>query len=84
VAWLGSNLASDVRRGENAGRKLRHNFVVLRPVVAKLEKTGGDFAVTVSLPRPAERDSERLALAAWITHHGELAPIQAVGGWAKR
>jgi len=29
VALLGGNLESDVKRGENSGRKLRHEFVVL-------------------------------------------------------
>ena len=29
VALLGNNLESDVKRGENSGRKLRHDFVVL-------------------------------------------------------
>ncbi len=82
VVWLGSNLVSDVRRGENAGRKLRHNFVVLRTVVTRLKNNGREFAATVSLPRPDERDSERLALAAWVSPHGEQAPVQAVGGWA--
>src|SRR5690242_17613339 len=30
VALLGVNLQSDVKRGENSGRKLRHDFVVLQ------------------------------------------------------
>ena len=81
LAWLGSNLVSDVKRGENAGRKLRHNFVVLKTVVAKLKPEAGNFTVTVSLPQPAERDSERLALAAWVSLRGQLPPVQAVGGW---
>ena len=29
LAWLGNGLVSEVRRGENVGRKLRHNFIVL-------------------------------------------------------
>lgn len=81
VAWLGSNLVSDVKRGENAGRKLRHDFVVLRTVTGKLKPNGGDFGITVSLPLPDERDSERLALAAWVTRRQEQVPVQAVGGW---
>ena len=81
LAWLGSNLVSDVKRGENAGRTLRHNFVVLRTVVSKLEPEGGGFTATVSMARPDERDSERLALAAWVSLRGEQAPVQAVGGW---
>lgn len=84
VAWLGSDLASDVRRGENAGRHLRHNFVVLRSAKAKLKPDDGSFSATVTLPRPGEGDSTRLALAAWVSSDEEQAPIQAVGGWARK
>lgn len=83
LAWLGNDLVSDVRRGENAGRKLRHNFVVLRTVVTKLKADHGKYSATVSLPKPDERDSRRMALAAWISRTGEQTPIQAVGGWTK-
>ena len=37
VALLGNDLESDVKRGENSGRKLRHDFVVLQ--LAKSEMT---------------------------------------------
>lgn len=84
VVWLGSDLVSDVKRGENAGYKLRHNFVALRTAITKLQPDGDSFANTVTLPRPEERDSARLALAAWVTSAGEPIPLQAVGGWAKK
>ena len=83
LAWLGSDLVSDVRRGENAGRKLKHNFVVLRTVVTKLKADHGKYSASVSLPRIDELDSRRMALAAWISRTGEQAPIQAAGGWWK-
>src|SRR5215211_7715850 len=40
VALLGNDLESDVKRGENSGRKLRHDFVVLQ--LAKSEMTNQD------------------------------------------
>jgi hypothetical protein len=78
VALLGFGVTSDVARGENAGRKLTHDFVVLvhregplqgSPLRAefKLEETSGDSA-----PR---------ALAAWVSLGSDPTPIQATGGW---
>src|SRR6266404_9481608 len=43
VAWLGFNLSSDVRAGENAGRSLRHDFVVLHHATAPLVQNGNGF-----------------------------------------
>lgn len=81
VAWLGNDLESDVRRGENAGRKLRHNFVVLRTASAPLHTTNGVLSASIPLPTPTERDSKHLSVVAWVSSHGQQAPVQAVGGW---
>ena len=81
VVWQGSSLVSDVRRGENAGRKLKHNFVVLRAGSARLKLADGKAVATVALAHPEPRDSEQLSVAAWVTRRGELTPLQAVGGW---
>ncbi len=81
VAWLGNDLSSDVRRGENAGRKLRHSFIVLRSTTAVLARKGSDVVATVDLAPPEARDSKKLAVAAWVTRDGGQMPLQAVGGW---
>jgi hypothetical protein len=81
VARLGFGIEVAVQAGENHGRNLRHDFVVLSLAHEKLEP-GGSQKV-----HPAERSSQsgisgsRTAVAAWITKAGELTPIQAVGGW---
>ena len=81
VAWLGNDLSSDVRRGENAGRKLRHSFIVLRSTNAVLSRKGADAVATVELALPDARDSKKLSVAAWVVRDGGQAPLQAVGGW---
>jgi len=75
VAQLGFGLQSTVKGGENGGRKLVHDFVVLSLATARL----GQEATTVPL---AKTDAgSRRAIAAWVTEVGEIEPIQAVGGW---
>lgn len=81
VAWLGNDLSSDVRRGENAGRKLRHGFIVLRSTTAGLARKGADFVATVDLALPDARDAKKLSVVAWVTREGGQMPLQAVGGW---
>ena len=45
VAWLGFNLVSDVKRGENAGRKLDHDFWCCFSAPADASGNGGGGGV---------------------------------------
>jgi hypothetical protein len=79
AALLGTNLDSDVKRGENSGRKLHHDFVVLQ--LAKVEMTAQGNHWTGSLSFPAKSSDKPDAIAAWVTSSDGSAPIQAAGGW---
>ena len=83
AARLASGLRSDVKSGENGGRRLIHDFVVLTQVNAPLTIAGSEATGEFVLPRgPAS--SGRLALAVWITPASGLAPLQATGGWLEQ
>ncbi len=77
VARLGGGIASVVRAGENAGRTLHHEFVALQLLDAPL----ANGAAVLQLPLAATPGVARTALAVWVTRRGELAPLQATGGW---
>jgi hypothetical protein len=79
VALLGNDLESDVKRGENRGRKLRHDFVVLDLI--KIDMISASNGWTGSVVLPMRSGDKPNALAAWITENG--TPIQATGGWLK-
>src|SRR5881396_4098910 len=68
VALLGSNLESNVKRGENSGRKLRHDFVALQLVKSEMTNQGNLWTGTVLLPKRSGNDKPS-ALAAWITEN---------------
>jgi len=80
AALLGFDLSTNVKAGENRGRKLQHDFVVL--TMSKVEPSQRDevFEGRVALP-PARIRCERYAVAAWVCRSGALEPLQAVGGW---
>jgi len=80
VALLGFGLTSDVRAGENAGRKLNHDFVVLEHELIRMRFDEGLFHATARRPREMA-DAERYALAFWVSKENEQAPLQAAGGW---
>jgi hypothetical protein len=79
VARLGFSLTSDVTAGENNGKKLSQDFVVLG-VTSETMKAG---TKELKLPAPTQKSTTdpRTAIAAWITPAGQLEPVQAVGGW---
>ena len=80
VALLGNDLESDVKRGENSGRKLRHDFVVLDLIKIGMVNESNAWNGSNYLPIRAG-DDKPSALAAWITENE--TPIQATGGWLR-
>ena len=75
VAMLKSGLRSDVKRGENAGRLLSHDFVVTDYAVQSMRSEAGAWTAE----RKPEDDNAD-AVAVWVTHRGDEIPIQAAGG----
>jgi hypothetical protein len=79
VARLGFSLGADVTAGENKGRKLMHDFVVLALTNETMKTAAKEFRLP-SLSMTSAVDP-RTAIAAWVTQAGQMEPIQAVGGW---
>ena len=81
AALLGFDLITDVKAGENRGRKVQHDFVVLANTKVEATKDGRSFQGTLSLDGKTAFSPKRLGLAAWVTSAGSLPPVQATGGW---
>jgi hypothetical protein len=75
LATLGFDLATKVSAGENSGRDLRQDFVVLALTNQKMSGGKSEFAFNP--------DSRAGAIAAWITSPNQIEPIQVVGGWLR-
>lgn len=72
LAWLGIDVESSIARGENRGRVLSHNFVVLDHLQVR-----GQGSWELAVPEvPPGAD----AVAAWLSRPDDQRPIQAVGG----
>lgn len=76
VALLGFDLTTNVARGENRGKDLTHQFVVLNQVTS----LSHDNTWSLSVPENPVA-ANRLALAVWITRPNTQRPLQATGGW---
>jgi hypothetical protein len=76
VAVLGFDLVSDVRAGENAGRRLQQEFVVL----GHTTQSSSNGTWELVLPDVDPSHAMTPGIAVWVSKRGRLAPIQATGG----
>ena len=80
MAILGFDMTTEVVAGENRGRTLTHDFVVLALARTDIEKNGSLYETEFALPQH-DWHAPVLALAAWVGERARVKPIQAVGGW---
>ena len=80
VALLGFDLKTSVKAGENQGRELPHNFVVLGINADKLTPDNNFYKTQLRLPE-TKINAPRYAVAAWVSTQQTQAPLQSVGGW---
>lgn len=78
VALLGMEIQTEVERGENSGRTLDHDFVVL----ATNSFDSNEFSWQGNMPASA-LTAPRYAVAAWVSGINSLTPIQATGGFLR-
>ena len=77
VAILGVGLSNEVTRGENRGKTLEHDFVVLG-ISSFSSANAGKWSGVIPSPKVK---AEKYAVAAWLTEGGSLTPVQATGGF---
>ena len=81
AAMLGGGIISDVKAGENRGRRLNHDFVGMNHLQIGMTTSNGvangKFILDTSRINPAKT----IALVVWVTSAGQLESLQATGGW---
>ncbi len=80
VAVLGFGIESEIAAGENAGRKLPQEFVVMAHEV----HPSANGRWQVNLPAVNSPLTSKYGLAIWVSPADTLVPLQATGGWLPR
>ncbi len=80
VALLGFEISSPVKRGENKGKTLEHNFSVIGFEQSPLKNEGNFYSALITLKQHAKVTPKRFGVAVWVTNDG-ITPVQAVGGY---
>lgn len=84
AALLGVGIETRVRAGENRGRMLAHEFVVLGTVAGVLRRGSDGYTYRGRLPAAAVAPKKAGALAVWVTQGDAMEPVQAAGGFLDR
>lgn len=79
AAWLAMDQLSSVRAGENRGKRLVNDFVVLATHDSRAAVSNGLANTRFSTDTLPTTDAK--AVAIWVTEDGLQSPIQATGGW---
>jgi len=80
LVLLGGGLSSEIKAGENRGRRLEHDFVVLGLVRAPLVRAGNEYSAMLPMPTSTAA-AKQYAIAAWVSPSAEQGVLQSVGGW---
>jgi hypothetical protein len=81
AALLENGVSSDVKAGENHGRKLIHDFAVAQFANVPMRRADGKWQGQFVFSVPSNRTIANAAVAIWITERDKLQSLQAVGGW---
>jgi hypothetical protein len=81
AALLAGGIVSDVKAGENHGRKLQHDFVVVDLLQIGMTSGNGVAHGRFVINAPKSPAGKTRALVAWVTLVDAIQPIQATGGW---
>ena len=76
VAYLGMGIETQVKAGENRGKTLTHDFVVL-----DVTTLPGEGEWQLKLPAAPDKGQQRTALAIWVSPTDSQQVLQAVGGY---
>lgn len=81
AALLAGGIVSDVKAGENGGRQLKHDFVVLNLSQIGMTTSNGVVKGRIIVRSPKSSGGAARALVMWVTRTDEPQPLQATGGW---
>jgi hypothetical protein len=83
-ALLGFGVSTHIESGENVGKTLKQDFVVLKYDRRMTESTRDGYRATLRLPSKGATSAlakEGLGIAIWVSRGDDLLPVQATGAF---
>jgi len=81
VAILGFDQHTAIKRGENKGDVLKHDFVVLNHKKVTVDAKNFSYKTNVALPDTSTFNSPQQAIVIWASTNKDPRPLQVVADW---
>ena len=81
AALLGFGIETSVKRGENAGRKLVHDFVVIDYEQDTLSFDTQYYQGHLPFPENSQTSTTRKAIVVWVSQESDPSPLQVAASW---
>ena len=80
VAILGFDISNKIEAGENRGKLLTHDFVVLGYGADKAHIIDEEFILSMKLPETKVQANKK-AIVVWVSDLDSQSPLQVAGNW---
>ncbi|KHM49919.1 hypothetical protein PL71_05460 [Pseudoalteromonas distincta] len=81
VALLGFGIETQIHSGENAGHKLKHDFVVIGYEQSDMQTKQQLSLTDLTMPRAKKISPTKQALVFWVSKKGDPTPLQVAADW---
>ena len=81
VALLGFGIETQIHNGENAGHKLKHDFVVIGYEQSDMQTKQQLTTANLALPSANNVMPIKQALVFWVSKKGDPTPLQVAADW---
>ena len=81
AALLGFGIKTSVKRGENAGQKLVHDFVVIDYEQDTLSIDTKYYQGHLPFPENSQTSTDRKAIVVWVSQKSDPSPLQVAASW---
>lgn len=81
AALLGFGIKTSVKRGENANRLLKHDFVVIDYVNTPMSVLQGNHGASLPVPENDDVATTKRALVVWVSTRHDPTPLQVAADW---
>jgi hypothetical protein len=80
LSYLGMGIKVEVKAGENRGRTLQHEFVVLNHERVLMQRDENRYSSILETSIDSKNQAGSLAVVVWISERNNPQPLQAAGG----
>jgi hypothetical protein len=81
IAMLGFDIETEVKAGENDGKKLHHDFVALTWKTFRSNFNNVQYYWEIDRAVLVTNNETAMGIALWVTRADDPTPLQAIGGW---